>query len=60
MDFENMKVECPWIDERNPTNHKCDASRISCRAGTCAPFHFVKQITKQLYVSVAAEIKENK
>ena len=64
MDFENMKIGCPWKEggphhddpERNEPE-TCQATGWPCAEYTCAPFHWIDELKNSLCFSISAEIR---
>jgi hypothetical protein len=64
MDFERMKYGCPWMIEGGHHDDpdlimpdECRATKMTCIEEHCGPFHWVYELSSNLYVSVDAELR---
>ena len=60
MDWNNMKYECPWVEEvlsKQDREVLCKAGGL-CNEDNCAPFHWVRELRSILSISVTAQIDE--
>lgn len=60
MDFENMRIDCPWLTETpkgDRVDRRCRVDDRVCLESNCAPFHWIGELANNLHVLVNAEIR---
>jgi hypothetical protein len=58
MDFENMKIGCPWVSSEQIYCMIKDGSlnRECCESG-CAPYHWICELSSVLWIHTDIQLK---